>query len=325
MKIAIVADRVGWAIDKISKPLSLQTLPNDVKIDMFYLNGENRAIRTNYSAVQNINVFDIKKSKEYDIIHFYPGNLKKIIDSHAEGWEEIQTKTIQTVTSERDVISLYKDLKVNDFITPTKFCNEKINSINKKSHYIPYCVDSNLFNYGPNSVNNINVGFVGRIMEHKRVKEIVAATIKCDFKFLTTGYVDNRNYANSCKIPGGCIHNLLPQTSLIGFMRKFTFLASISAPEIETGPLAVLECAALGIPILTTPIGWAKDNLKHGESAYFVEHNDMANLHKHFLELGKNKVLQEKLRKNARQIVEKFNYKFYLNKHLQVYKEKYEN
>ena len=102
-------------------------------------------------------------------------------------------------------------------------------------------------------------------------------------------------------------------------MRNFTLLMAISEPNIEVGPLPTIECASLGIPIVTTPMGWALDNLKHKESAYFVEQDDIGNLDRHVKRLLDDQNLREKIRVGARKVIDNWRLKDYVNRHKEVY------
>jgi glycosyltransferase involved in cell wall biosynthesis len=66
--------------------------------------------------------------------------------------------------------------------------------------------------------------------------------------------------------------------------------------------MAVLDAWAYGLPVITTPVGWLPDVLKHGENGLVFEPGNINQLAENLKLLILNKVLREKLRNSTREL-----------------------
>ena len=317
-KILLVNGCIGWAVDRLCRPI----YESDDNIDMVYSdNSDTRFRPTGYSEKGQPKVTIDKLGGDYNIIHHHEARALNMILHNKECLKAIGDKeVILTVHTERDEID-YKDFKRVDKIiacTIYNYCLFKKKGF-KRVYYIPHAIDEKEFPYFKEYSRYENrLGFVGRVVKHKRVKEIKETADKLGVEMWATGYVSEVEYWGTFH-KDVKFHDFIQQDKLADFMRNFTLLMAISEPNIEVGPLPTIECASLGIPIVTTPMGWALDNLKHEESAYFVEQDDIGNLDRHVKRLLDDQNLREKIRVGARKVIDNWRLEDYINKHREVY------
>lgn len=95
----------------------------------------------------------------------------------------------------------------------------------------------------------------------------------------------------------------------------------IVSSRIEGGPLALIECMATGIPIVTTNVGMASLVIKNGINGLIAEVNNVEQLTLNALKILKNKDLHKLLVYNGLKEVLKYNWKEIAIQHYnQVYK-----
>lgn len=88
------------------------------------------------------------------------------------------------------------------------------------------------------------------------------------------------------------------------------------ASKQEGFPMAFLEAASYGIPIVTTPVGGIVDIIEHGKNCMVFDFDDETELEEQICSLIENDVLYGQISKNLRTLVkEKFSFKA-INKQL---------
>lgn len=73
----------------------------------------------------------------------------------------------------------------------------------------------------------------------------------------------------------------------------------------ETGPLAVLEAAATGLPVVATDVGMVSNFVRDGHSGFVVDVGDTAQMAERLLTLSRNRNMQIEFSLTARQLVER--------------------
>ena len=77
----------------------------------------------------------------------------------------------------------------------------------------------------------------------------------------------------------------------------------------ETNSLATMEAMACGVPVISTPVGFLKDYIRHGYNGYFFPRRDSYALSKRLSELLGNPQVRKAMSENARRtIVERFSW-----------------
>lgn len=324
-KTLIVADVVDWAIAKLCLPLK----KTGADLAYHYINTS----KGTGTGEKNPTHLKIDLLKKYDQIHF---TTCRAVDNMLRNPEVLEVikgkKLLMTIMTEReDDLQLIKQKHweiIDQYISPTKYQQQRIKDlIGKDSIYIPFAIDEKKYTFTKDYPRKTDViGYIGRVTPHKSLDAIVGASE--GYSVVGIGYVDNDGQEYWRNMPKGelTMYQQLSEDKKIEIMRSFTVLVSISDPHIETGPLGVLECAALGIPIITTDVGWARDNLKDMESAYIIKKNELGfpliegSLREHILTfLEDMKLGKEKCRLGARKIIDNWTLDMYINAHKEVY------
>jgi glycosyltransferase involved in cell wall biosynthesis len=317
-KVLMIGDCLNWAIDRLVYPL----VQRDSNINIVYHFTDEKPKRTGFNKDKQKKLTIDDFDKDYDIFHFHClraglvslhtgdilkkiGNRKIVFTVHTEREEDLQ-------------LLINTDINIDKVIAPTRYIYNKLKD-KFETIIIPHCIEIEKFPY-IETITGKEVGYIGRIVPHKRFKELVEA---CRDKYEVDGigYIDDSTYWRSI-YPGGFNFSInIDQSTMVDHIKKhFKIFTCLSEPNIEAGPLPVLECAALGIPILTTDVGWAKDNL-HKHQAYFINQSDIRNLLEYIEFLFMTPNYCEEMRLKARKLVENFNMNWYLDKHREIYNE----
>jgi len=96
--------------------------------------------------------------------------------------------------------------------------------------------------------------------------------------------------------------------------------------RVEGGPITLLESMSCGIPVITTPVGMAKDIIKDGENGLLINKDDPKGAAEALISLATNKNLRNKLKENGRKLmVENFPWNKVLKNFENVYLKAMEN
>jgi len=306
MRVLEVADRPGWAIDRISKPVA-QRWP---EIDQCYGASGARFIGTGYTSKKAAITFPDVPLGGYDWIHFYrhKGAMSKIKSYRLAR----RFRLALTVCSERDV---NKDFSAFDaVICPTRYVLRKVNHGNK--FYIPFGIDVTRFKPGHSTSGAI--GYVGRIAKHKQLVIVASVARKLDVTLIGCGYVDHRP---SWKAMGKLLgDNLkfqvkLSEAEVPALYRKMGVYVCMSKPHIETAPLPVMEAMASGVPVISTRVGWPLDHCTDGENILFVD--DESSLLQAIKSL--DAPLRDRLIQGGLELISEFDLDYYAGRVREVY------
>jgi len=323
-KVLIIGDTVGWAIDRLIFPISERSN----NIDIAYHYTDERVKDTGYNPKEgNLTHLTVELlEKPYDLIHLNANRATWSMLGNSIVMKAIGDKEIMlTLHNERDsqtYINKEKYERIDKFIAPTRFNQKLLGKKFPKVYHIPHTIEIGEFPY-LEELQGGKVGYIGRIIPHKRYKTIVEASALVNKEVQGIGYVDDGDYWNEIRgMPNQKFEIRIQQDKMAEFIQSnFNIFINISEPEIESGPLGVLECAALGIPIMTTDIGWARDNLTSKE-AYFIGDQtaqDPKRLGREIERFMANDKQKESMRRNARKLVEKYNMDWYLEEHIKIY------
>jgi glycosyltransferase involved in cell wall biosynthesis len=190
----------------------------------------------------------------------------------------------------KKTISLYKDIWAESFKLVSKitykYCDEII-SLNlknnliqikegakkKKVYFVRNGINLKKFEFTPRekiNINNIKIGFLGRVVKIKDVKTFVkSAKIVIDkypnAKFLIAGPTqEDEDYFESCKNLIEALE-ITDKIEFVGLVQSNKFLESIDLLVLtslsEGQPLVLSEANACGVPCVATDVGGCKEML----------------------------------------------------------------
>lgn len=319
-KVLQVADRMGWAVDRLAKPLS-EIYYN---VDMCYISvSENRYLDSGYSSKEGNRKYNVDLGNLYDIVHFHR------LDAAIHRLSELKARKILHIHTERNDTIKDKNIGLfDDIICPTKYCERKVKETLKLAglsanvHYIPHGIP--LSRYIPIRRNKCEIGYVGRIIEHKRYPYIQKACYDAGYRLIGCGYVDEGDLRNVYNIPENAYeyHSFLEEHLMPGFYDRMKIFICLSRPHIEVGPLPVMEAMANGIPVISTRVGWAVDNCEHGKNIIFIEEHqaeDIDVLTEIIKSAYNDNEYLKNIRDNALKLIKDFDIKKYAENVMKVY------
>lgn len=314
MRILQAADRPGWAIDRLAKPLAEM---ND-NVDILYINNRvERFIATGYTKYDPDKQFTLEEANKYDLVHFHHLNHLKYFNLRKG------IKKVATIHTEREADLEGRDLEGYDaLICPTKKTLEYVEKRGKRGFWIPHCIELDKFVNPFNHGDDKTVGYVGRIVEWKRFDVILKAVYEANLKLLGCGYIEDKEVFNRAGLRNGKdfeFNIFVPDNEIVNFYSRMNLLVCLSRDGIEAGPLPTLEAMALGIPVLSTPIGWARDNAKHNENIFFIEENNIKNLSSIIKSIYDNIESRKRIADNARKLIINYGMDTYSRKLMEVY------
>ena len=94
----------------------------------------------------------------------------------------------------------------------------------------------------------------------------------------------------------------------------------INTTHFDNTPVSVIEAIALGLPIVSTNVGGITYLLEDRKTALLVDDNDVDGMVNAVREIIHNKTLKDELVKNARKLIQDFDWKAVKNKWDEVLK-----
>src|SRR5262249_15126210 len=95
----------------------------------------------------------------------------------------------------------------------------------------------------------------------------------------------------------------------------------LNTNRIDNAPVAVIEAAAMGLPVVTTNVGGIPDLLIDGETALVVGDEDDEAMAHAICRLVEDPSLSERLSRNGRQLAERFSWEAVRPQWLQLFAE----
>jgi len=206
--------------------------------------------------------------------------------------------------NQRDKALYYSDwneLGIDRIVTHTNKCRKKLMEkgyINVET--INHGIDLDFFEYDHDEKEEKTIGYVGRIVPWKGLKEISEVAQELGYKVQVMGKQDKADYWQ--KIP--------KEPLLFDFMNcsdkervkayhNMTIYVGNSEDNYEEGTLPYLEAMACGVPVITTLNGVARDIAKDGVNALVVPFQDKEALKIAIKRLMEDEDLRKKLRKGG--------------------------
>lgn len=318
MRILEVCDRVGWAINRLTFPISKMKQ----NVDLAYFNaGPTRYLDTGYSDWKTAQQVTEELVSEYDIVHYHRLEAAVAFEGNCK---EIKAKRIISIHTAR--IADLIDERISRFdavILPNKKSYNLVKHKNKS--FVPYGID--LEKYEPSDIEpkDKEIGFVGRIVPWKRWGTLQKACHTIDFKAIGCGYIE----CGLCYNPHNLVEDMdfeynifMPEAQMRSFYNHMKVFVCLSMPNNEAGPLPVLEAMACGIPVISTRVGWANDYCTDGENIIFIDEDKVEKPHclaDLIKEVHNNKELRKKLVKNGLELVKEFSIERYVENVYRVY------
>jgi len=338
MKIMINSDVSDWAIGTLTKSI-IKHNPrfNWVSIDVHPRGLANSFIYLHDALKDGVDVWHAQ----------YWNSALNMLDAIPE------LKHIPSVLTHQNHNSLEKkDWNMfNGLVHPTHWGCEKLRKKHKNVFHIPHGIDLDRYTWIDEPCEEDNVGYIGRVMPHKHLKEICIAAKNLNYMVLGSGYVDKIDYWNSIgevyygkdaietmtddegikiekfkefkapekylKFLGGSGRvSMAPANMKDDLYRKMKVFVMYSTGEYESGTLPLFEAMARGVPVMATSQGSARDLIEHGKNGIIFNED---NFEEELKKLMEDKELRMKLRKNAWQTVKNYSDQRLARRYAKVY------
>jgi len=311
-----VSDRVGWAIDRLTTPM-MRYYPDQVKVSYVNAN-KDRFLRTGYNSYEDAIQYTHELGNQAEIVHFHHiTSALRYINKLDK-----KVKTVVSCHSEIDVASQAWD-KFDKVVASTMHNYNIIKNINPNTYYVPIGIDLDKYNFEFSNPKK-TVGFVGRVDKHKRFEVIKKASFDAGFRLIGCGYIGVNRYFQMYsdeiqRVRDFDFVDLLPDHKMQGLYNQMAMYVCLSEPNIETGPLPVMEAMACGVPVISTQVGWARDWATHNEDIVFINEDDLFRLPEVIKMVWDNINARVKIRNNALKLVSGFSIEKYCKNLMEVY------
>jgi len=98
----------------------------------------------------------------------------------------------------------------------------------------------------------------------------------------------------------------LTQKKLNKWYNNIDAVACISYPDYEGGPNMILEAGACKVPIISTPVGLARDIIQHNHNGIIIPHFQLDRLIFEISRLSKDRTLQKQLSDNMYDTIKRY-------------------
>jgi len=275
-------------------------------------------------------LFAIRTIRTVDIVHIHMSShmsffrkwaifkwakfmkIKTIVHIHGSNFEEFYNNGNSTV---RGMIINVLDLADAVFVLSNSW-KRFINSISKNQNvYIVYNGASiKKFSKRINNGARINISFMGRLGKRKGVYDLLDAFEKIipDFPDAHLVLGGDGDVEKVRKLVAR--RNLEEHIHVLGWIsgkqkiRVFRECDIYVLPSYNEGlPGSILEAMAVGVPIISTPVGGIPEAVIENRNGYLVDPGDVDELYNKLKVLCQNKELREKMSKESLSIIkEKF-------------------
>ena len=297
MKILRITDGAGWAIDKLSQA----TVDYNPQFDWTTLRVHPKEVVKHLPEIEAC-------IQEADIIWWC---YFRIGTQVAELLPTLISEKINVLThhNQKDKAVEMDQKWVNQFICHTEKMKEKLQ---KRYPDIPveiirHGIDLDFFDYDGNSYppsGPFTCGYVGRTKPWKRLADISRVCRDLGVDLVGMGRRDD-SYADQVDWEHIDWHENIPDDDRINVYRKMHCFIQYSEDGLEEGPMPLLEAMASGIPVITSPVGEARDIIIDEKNGLVVQ-ND-AELKDSIRRLMGDQKLCQRLRSNAWETVKSFN------------------
>jgi len=305
-KILQIVDTYGWAIDKLSRKV--------VEYNPRY-SWQRMEVHPKGLERGEIDLEPIRKAIEWaDIIDF---QYWRTASQLAEMIPELKNKKVMlTHHNEKNLLSEnwdYVDLHIAETFKSFNILKEKYSESKIVTVHNSYNPNRFVFNdeYPPKNDKPV-IGYVGRIVPWKGLKELLKACYELDYTVMIMGKMDSPTYY--AEIPDE--HKEIIDWSFFDcgdddvadFYKNIDIYVGNSGSGRETGPLGLIEAMGSGVPCITTLSGIANDIAEDQENCLVVDFDDEDGLRAQLQNLAESVSLKNTLRNNAWETIKSHNH-----------------
>jgi glycosyltransferase involved in cell wall biosynthesis len=215
----------------------------------------------------------------------------------------------------RFILNSFSRKRFNYTFTVNKKLTRLPRKYNIKHQVIKPFIDESYFKFNSHRIfdrNKINIGYIGRIVREKGLKELLLAFSIVKMRFLSAKLY----FAGD----GKYLEKLKYITEKKSLFKEVTFLNEISEPltfynqvdivvlpsRFEALPLILLEAMAVGCVVITTNVGGVFEIINNETNGLLLENNSPESISNAIFKIIENDALRERLRKNGYETVKKF-------------------
>lgn len=301
-KILIIVDTWDWAIGTLAKAIVQHNVHYHWKLVSLHPRNleagdfDRKAIE---DAIAWADIIDIQYWRTCSVLAGLVPQLK-------------EKNIVLTHHNEKNLLS--EDWSyVTKIIAKTKYSVDVLEKVYPgKVEYIPNSYNPDEFPYNDNySPTEKIVGYVGRITPWKGLKEILKACHELGYKLMIMGKHDKMDYWHSIpeeykEVIDWSYFNC-DNSDKLNFYKDITIYVGNSGSNHEVGTLGFIEALAVGVPVVTSPAGLAKDIGKDGENMLMFDYGNYDEMKSKMQELMENPGLQMKLRNEGWQTIRNYN------------------
>lgn len=293
MKILFVPDVKEWAIGHLVQAKVNHLTQHDC--DIFAVHPREATARAE-EFLQHVKWF-----KPDVIVYEYFRSCEQLINAKPELKEY---KSVLVHHNQRDKALFHADwneLGIDWIVTHTNKCRMKLEQAGYKNvQTINHGIDLDFFKFNDVEPKVPVIGYVGRIVPWKGLKEIAEVAQELGYYVQVMGKQDSPEYWNSIpKEPLLFDYFNCSDEQRVEAYHNMTIYVGNSEDDYEEGTLPYLEAMACGVPVVTTPNGVANDIAQHGRNALIVPFKDKEALKEAIATAMEDVELRKELRKGG--------------------------